>query len=81
MTEISNQPMWRFLKRKHAKNSDEVSDEIPQSHDTSDEETQAPDNSTALVVQQRAERRSVYTMEVIYQWSSHGPIIQAVLFN
>ena len=38
-------------------------------------------NSTALVVQQQAEIRSVFTMKVIYQWDSHGPVIKAVLFN
>ena len=35
--------MWRFLKRKHAINSDEASDEIRQGHEASDEEAQAPD--------------------------------------
>ena len=37
--------------------------------------------STVLVVQQRAGRRSVFTMKVIYQWGSHVPVIQAVLFH
>ena len=60
---ISNHPMRRFFKRKLAENSDEVSDEIPQGHETSDEETQAPlTNSTALVVQQRAESESYLSM-------------------
>ena len=35
--------MWRILKRKHAENSDAIRDEIPHSHETSDEEAQAPD--------------------------------------
>ena len=38
-------------------------------------------NSTALVAQQRAERRSIFTMKAIYQWGSHVPVIQAVLFH
>ena len=38
-------------------------------------------NSTALVDKQRAERRSDFTMKVIYQWGSHGPVIQAFLLH
>ena len=38
-------------------------------------------NSSALVAQQRAERRSVITRKYIYQWDLHGPDIQAVLFH
>ena len=37
-------------------------------------------NSTALVDQQLAGRGSAFTMNVIYQWGSHGPVIQSVLF-
>ena len=35
--------MLRFSKRKQAENSDEVRDEIPQGHETSDKELQASD--------------------------------------
>ena len=35
--------MWRFLKRKHAENSDEVSDEMPKDRETNDENPQATD--------------------------------------
>ena len=38
-------------------------------------------NSTALVFQQQAERRSVFMMIVICQWASQGPVIKAALFH
>ena len=35
----------------------------------------------ALVVQQQAGRTPVFTTKVIYQWGSHGTVMQAVLFQ
>ena len=81
MTEISNHPMRRFFRRKHAENSDAVSDEVPNDHETVMKSQHILTNSTALVVQQRQDGRSVFTMKVIRQWGSHWPVIQAVLFH
>ena len=41
--------MWRLLKRKHADNSDEASDEMKRGHKTSDEEPQTPDQFHCII--------------------------------
>ena len=54
-------------------------DETPHGDESSDDKLLT--NSTALVAHQWAYSRSVFTMTVIYQCCSHGPVIQAVLFH
>ena len=71
--------MCRFMKRKHAKNYDEVSVEIPQGHETSDDELQAHDQfhciSSSITGRKKICRYDESCLSIGFTW------IKAVLFH
>ena len=73
--------MWRFLEEEAYRKFDEVSSEIPQSDETSDEEPQASDQSHYISSSTTGRKKIRLYDESYLSMGSHGPVIQAVLFH